>query len=98
MSGCPLQVKAVQEYLKELLENTDQKLLVFAHHKELLDGVEFAMNKCALLRPQRPHHTTLWDTFRGSRSYAIEHHAPQPVLPSAFSHQSRVSCLLLPAS
>ena len=45
MLGCPLQVKAVQEYLKELLENTDQKLLVFAHHKELLDGVEFAMNK-----------------------------------------------------
>lgn len=42
-----LQVKAVQEYLKEMLENTDQKLLVFAHHKELLDGVEFIMNKCA---------------------------------------------------
>ena len=41
------QVKAVQEYLKELLENTDQKLLVFAHHKDLLDGVEFIMNKCA---------------------------------------------------
>ena len=42
-----MQVKAVQEYLKELLENTDQKLLVFAHHKDLLDGVEFIMNKCA---------------------------------------------------
>ena len=54
-----MQVKAVQEYLKELLENTDQKLLVFAHHKELLDGVEFAMNKCALLCPQQPHHTAL---------------------------------------
>ena len=40
-------MKAVQEYLKELLENTDQKLLVFAHHKDLLDGVEFVMNKYA---------------------------------------------------
>ena len=39
------QVKAVQEYLKELLETTDQKLLVFAHHKDLLDGIEFIMNK-----------------------------------------------------
>jgi hypothetical protein len=38
-------VKAVQEYLKELLETTDQKLLVFAHHKDLLDGIEFIMNK-----------------------------------------------------
>ena len=47
----PMQVKAVQEYLKELLENTDQKLLVFAHHKELLDGVEFAMNKCGPAEP-----------------------------------------------
>lgn len=37
----------MQEYLKELLENTDQKLLVFAHHKDLLDGVEFVMNKYA---------------------------------------------------
>ena len=36
----------MQEYLKEMLENTDQKLLVFAHHKDLLDGVEFVMNKC----------------------------------------------------
>ena len=43
----PVQVKAVQEYLKELLENTDQKLLIFAHHRDLLDGVEFVMNKYA---------------------------------------------------
>lgn len=35
----------MQEYLKELLETTDQKLLVFAHHKDLLDGIEFIMNK-----------------------------------------------------
>ncbi|EIE23396.1 P-loop containing nucleoside triphosphate hydrolase protein [Coccomyxa subellipsoidea C-169] len=40
-----LKVKAVQEYLKELLETTDQKLLVFAHHKDMLDGIEFIMNK-----------------------------------------------------
>ena len=44
----------MQEYLKELLENTDQKLLVFAHHKDLLDGVEFIMNKCAALHPSSP--------------------------------------------
>ena len=44
----------MQEYLKELLENTDQKLLVFAHHKDLLDGVEFIMNKCAALHPASP--------------------------------------------
>ena len=49
----------MQEYLKELLENTDQKLLVFAHHKELLDGVEFAMNKCVVLCPQWPRHDAL---------------------------------------
>jgi len=43
-----LQKKAVQEYLKEMLENTDQKLLIFAHHKDLLDGVEEIMNRCAM--------------------------------------------------
>ena len=43
--GVCVQIKAVQEYLKELLESTDQKLLVFAHHKDLLDGIEFTMNK-----------------------------------------------------
>lgn len=43
--GVRVQIKAVQEYLKELLESTDQKLLVFAHHKDLLDGIEFIMNK-----------------------------------------------------
>ena len=66
MAHCalPMQVKAVQEYLKELLENTDQKLLVFAHHKELLDGVEFAMNKCAVLYPHWPHHDVLEPTWR----------------------------------
>lgn len=46
-----VQVKAVQEYLKELLETTDQKLLVFAHHKDMLDGIEFIMNKSAPLHP-----------------------------------------------
>ena len=46
-----VQVKAVQEYLKELLETTDQKLLVFAHHKDMLDGIEFIMNKSAPLIP-----------------------------------------------
>ena len=67
----------MQEYLKELLENTDQKLLVFAHHKELLDGVEFAMNKCALLCPQRPHHTALghfW-RWRDVTQLDITHHS-----------------------
>ena len=44
----------MQEYLKELLENTDQKLLVFAHHKDLLDGVEFIMNKCAAFHASLP--------------------------------------------
>ena len=44
--ACLVQKKAVQEYLKEMLENTDQKLLIFAHHKDLLDGVEEIMNRC----------------------------------------------------
>lgn len=38
-------MKAVQEYLKELMEMTDEKLLVFAHHHEMVDAIEFIMNK-----------------------------------------------------
>jgi hypothetical protein len=44
----------VQEYLKDLLETTDQKLLVFAHHKDLLDGIEFVMNRCLAVFIQHP--------------------------------------------
>ena len=40
-----LQVPAVQEYVKDLLES-DQKFLAFAHHTSLLDGMETAFRKC----------------------------------------------------
>ena len=33
-------VKAVREYLKDLLVGLESKILIFAHHKELLDGIE----------------------------------------------------------
>ena len=39
-----LKVRAVQGYVDELLENGD-KFLIFAHHRELLDGVSFSLNK-----------------------------------------------------
>ena len=53
----PAQVRAVQAYLEHVLQSTDQKLLVFAHHRDLLDGIEFAMNKCARTPPKalNPH-------------------------------------------
>jgi hypothetical protein len=38
------QVKAVQDYVAELVEG-DQKFLIFGHHKVLLDGIEFVLNK-----------------------------------------------------
>ncbi len=41
-----LQVPAVQEYIKDLLDS-DQKFLAFAHHTSLLDGMETAFRKCA---------------------------------------------------
>ena len=50
MQPCCAQVRAVQAYLEHVLASTDQKLLVFAHHRDLLDGIEFAMNKCARAR------------------------------------------------
>lgn len=39
-----LQVKAVQRYISELLE-ADEKVLVFAHHRCLLDGIEACLRK-----------------------------------------------------
>jgi len=39
-----LKVRAVQAYVEELLENGD-KFLIFAHHRELLDGISFVLNK-----------------------------------------------------
>ena len=47
------QVPAVQEYVSDLLES-GQKFLLFAHHKSLLDGVEFTMRKCALNPEESP--------------------------------------------
>jgi SWI/SNF-related matrix-associated actin-dependent regulator 1 of chromatin subfamily A len=35
-------IKAVQEYIHDMLDN-DCKFLVFAHHKELLDGIKEAV-------------------------------------------------------
>ena len=43
-----LQVPAVQEYVTDLLDAKD-KFLIFAHHKSLLDGIEFTLRKCAIL-------------------------------------------------
>ena len=40
-----LHILPLQEYLKEILEASDAKLLLFAHHKELLDGLEFTLNR-----------------------------------------------------
>ncbi|GMH42394.1 hypothetical protein BSKO_10313 [Bryopsis sp. KO-2023] len=37
-------IKSVQEYVKDLVEQ-DQKLLIFAHHMEVLDGIEKALNQ-----------------------------------------------------
>ena len=39
-----VKVRAVQQYVEELLENGD-KFLIFAHHRELLDGISFVLNK-----------------------------------------------------
>lgn len=39
-----VKVRAVQAYVDELLENGD-KFLIFAHHRELLDGISFTLNK-----------------------------------------------------
>lgn len=39
-----MKVRAVQGYVEELLENGD-KFLIFAHHRELLDGISFVLNK-----------------------------------------------------
>lgn len=40
------QVRAVQEYVRELLEQ-EEKFLIFAHHQVLLDGIQEVINKCA---------------------------------------------------
>ena len=59
--ACNAQVKAVQEYLKELLEASDAKMLIFAHHRELLDGIQYTMERCAHVIASCPrmrlHHT-----------------------------------------
>ena len=39
-----MQVKAVQQYVTELLES-DQKFLIFCHHKVLNDGIAEVLNK-----------------------------------------------------
>ena len=39
-----LQVKAVQEYLEDLLDQ-DQKFLVFYHHKVMGEGLQEVLNK-----------------------------------------------------
>ena len=39
-----LKVRAVQGYVEELLENGD-KFLIFAHHREMLDGISFSLNR-----------------------------------------------------
>lgn len=41
-----MQVKAVQEYMEELLE-ADQKFLVFYHHKVMGEGLQEVLNKWA---------------------------------------------------
>lgn len=39
-----MQIKAVQQYVADLLEN-DEKFLIFAHHQCLLDGVEQCLRR-----------------------------------------------------
>ncbi|KAK9861300.1 hypothetical protein WJX84_009020 [Apatococcus fuscideae] len=46
MTSAEAKVKAVQDYVTDMLEN-DQKFLIFAHHKCLLNGIESAVRtKC----------------------------------------------------
>ena len=47
------QVRAVQEYVRELLE-LEVKFLIFAHHQVLLDGIQEVLNRCAPLLARRP--------------------------------------------
>jgi len=44
--GDAAQVRAVQEYVRELLDQ-EQKFLVFAHHQVLMDGIQEVLNKRA---------------------------------------------------
>ena len=44
-----VQVKVVQQYLEELLEQ-DVKFLVFCHHKVMNDGIAQVLNKCGPAR------------------------------------------------
>ncbi|KAK9841983.1 hypothetical protein WJX81_002729 [Elliptochloris bilobata] len=44
MRCAELKVKAVQEYVRELLDQ-EQKFLIFAHHRVLLDGIQEVLNK-----------------------------------------------------
>lgn len=39
-----VKVKAVQSYVEDLLE-ADEKFLIFAHHKDLMDGIEKSINR-----------------------------------------------------
>lgn len=38
-------IQPVQEYVSNLLSRTQEKLLVFGHHKEMLDGIEQILNR-----------------------------------------------------
>lgn len=44
-----MQVKVVQQYVGELLDQ-DQKFLIFCHHKVMNDGIAEILNKCAQSR------------------------------------------------
>ena len=55
------QVRAVQEYVRELLDQ-EQKFLIFAHHKVLLDGIQEVLNKRGPY-PTLPYHTLPYPTL-----------------------------------
>lgn len=38
-------IPPVQDYISNLINNNQQKLLVFGHHKEMLDGIEQVLNR-----------------------------------------------------
>ena len=68
-----MQVPAVQEYIKDLLES-DQKFLAFAHHTSLLDGMETAFRKCACI-------------YKGAADIATVMSMRRVVIAASMTHQ-----------
>ena len=46
-AGTSAQEKACEEYMGDLLEASDAKHLVFAHHTSMLNAIERLLRKCA---------------------------------------------------